>query len=160
VSLSSIYQRVATTPLAEQARTWCRDASAPAALHLKNTVGSLPAFLLRHLAREHEGALLCLLPDADAAAYLHSDLAQLAGADEDLLLFPPTGHHPYDQEQIADPAPLIRRADALQQLAEGFDGLVVTSIDAVFELVPPAATVQQETSPPASRSRASNASSS
>ena len=95
--------------------------------------------------QEAERPIACLLADAEAASYLHSDLEQLLEQPDGLLLFPPSGQKPYDHEQIADPAPLIRRADVLQQLGEGFSGVVVTSVEALFEQVPPPQTVQQET---------------
>src|SRR5690606_10775153 len=63
------------------------------------------------------------------------------------LRLPSTGHKPYDEEQMEDPGPIIARADVLQQLSEGFDGLIITSIDALFEMVPPAETVRKETIP-------------
>ena len=147
MSLQSIYQQLATTPFCEQVVAWCRDAApeTPMALPLKGTVGSIPAFVLYRLMQDGKAPLLCLLTDADAAAYLYSDLEQLHELPENLLLFPPTSQKPYDHEQIADPTPLIRRADVLQQLDDAFKGIVVTSVEALFELVPPPDTVQHET---------------
>ncbi|MFB3131089.1 MAG: transcription-repair coupling factor, partial [Rhodothermales bacterium] len=147
MALQSIYQRLADSAFCEQVVAWRRsaDPADPAALHLKGAVGSIPAFVLRRLMQASAQPIACILADADAASYLHSDLEQLHGPSEGLLLFPPGGHKPYDHEQMADPAPLIHRADVLQQLGEGFNGLVVTSVEALFERVPPPATVQQET---------------
>ena len=147
VSLSAIYQRLATSDFCEAVVAWSRAAEAayPASLELKGAVGSIPAFVLYGLMQQTDRPLACILPDADAAAYLHSDLEQLHEKPEDLLLFPPSGQKPYDQEQIADPAPLIRRADVLQQLGDTFAGVVVTSVEALFECVPPPDAVQHET---------------
>jgi len=117
----------------------------PATLRVKEAAGSTPAFLLYHIYRTLERPIVCILADAEEAAYLHSDLEQLHGHPEGLLLFPPGGQKPYDHEQITDLAPFIRRADALQQLSGTFNGFVVTSIDALFEMVPPSDTVQHET---------------
>ncbi len=150
MALQEIYRTVSQTPLFDEAAAWLREASAPAALRLEGTSGSLPAFVIHHVLRaraeEKSGApLLCLMPDEDAAAYLQSDLEQLAGTDERVLRFPATGRTPYDAEQMTDPEPLVARADALQQLAGGFDGVVITSAEAVGEKVPPAESVRHET---------------
>ena len=88
--------------------------------------------------------MLCVMPGEEAAAYLLSDLEQLAGQTDRLLRFPATGQKPYDRDQVPDAAPLIQRADVLQQLAGGFDGLIVTSVEALSEMVPPPETVQHE----------------
>jgi transcription-repair coupling factor (superfamily II helicase) len=84
------------------------------------------------------------MPDEDAAAYLQADLEQLAD-DDSVLRFPATQRKPYDTGQMTESGPLIQRADALQVLADGFDGMIVTSITAVSELVPPPTSVQKET---------------
>ena len=145
MSLDTISERIGQSSLAEHVTSWGRAAQAPAAMHLKGLVGSLPAFLIEHLARRAGRPLLCIQPDAEAAAYLHSDLEQVSGENDKTLLFPPTGHTPYDEEQVDDPAPLVYRADVLQQLADASADLVVTSIEALSELVPPPEALQQET---------------
>ena len=131
----------------EHVLAWRRSAGAerPEALRLKGLPGSLPAFLLHLLHRDSPHPTLCLCDEPEAAAYLFSDLQQVAGSDAGILLLPPTGHKPYDDEQVADPAPLIRRADVLQQVADGFSGLIVTSAPAVAERVPPPDILQRET---------------
>jgi len=149
VSLSTIANRIETTSAVTRLRAWTAEAQrgnrAPV-LHVKGAAGSLPAFLLYHLHREPGAPLCCLVPDEDAAAYLQSDLEQLLNDPEDTLLrVPATQKKPYDPEQMSDSTPLIERADALQRLAEGFDGVLVTSVPAVGELVPPPQAVQRET---------------
>ena len=149
MSLSSIAQRIETTSAVTRLRSWTAEAQrgdrAPV-LRVTGTAGSLPAFLLYHLHREPGAPLCVLVPDEDAAAYLQSDLEQLVDDPEaDVLRVPATQQTPYDTEQITDSAPLIERADALQRLAEGFDGLLVTSVQAVGERVPPPEAVQRET---------------
>jgi transcription-repair coupling factor (superfamily II helicase) len=149
VSLSTIANRIETTSAVSRLRGWTAEAQrgdrAPT-LHVKGAAGSLPAFLLYHLHREPGAPLCCLVPDEDAAAYLQSDLEQLLSDPADALLrVPATQKKPYDPEQMSDSTPLIERADALQRLAEGFDGVLVTSVPAVGELVPPPQAVQRET---------------
>ncbi len=151
MALQEIYRQIAQAPLLDEVRTWIEqhEGNAPQALRLRGAAGSLPAFVLHHLRQETSAPLLCLMPDEDAAAYLFSDLDQLAdGAGKELLHFPATGRTPYDEEEITDSAPLITRADVLQQLSEApseFAGLVVTSAPALCEKVPPPDAVQQET---------------
>ena len=151
MSLSAIHERVGASPVVRRLRTWTRkalDASSPQCLQIKGAAGSLPAFLLAHLRDAPSPSLLCLTADEDAAAYLQSDLEQLLGEDATVLRFPATHRNPYDSEQIADSTPLTERADVLQQVSgqpSGFDGVVVTSVKAVCELVPPPDTVQKET---------------
>ncbi|MFB6230753.1 MAG: transcription-repair coupling factor [Salinibacter sp.] len=149
MSLSSIANRIETTSAVTRLRGWTAEAQrgdrAPT-LYVNGAAGSLPAFLLYHLHREPGAPLCCLVPDEDAAAYLQSDLEQLLSDPEDTLLrVPATQKTPYDPEQMSDSTPLIERADALQRLAEGFDGVLVTSVPAVGELVPPPQAVQRET---------------
>ena len=150
MALNEIYQHVTQAPFVQEVQAWCQSAGKAGALQLEKAAGSLPAFVLfrLHRARQTEEKnvpLLCVLPDEDAAAYLHSDLDQLAGGDGALLRLPATGHTPYDEEQMTDSALLIERADVLQQLAGGFSGLLVTSALALSETVPPASTVEQDT---------------
>jgi transcription-repair coupling factor (superfamily II helicase) len=152
VALSPIADRIGRSPAAERLRRWAERAAdtperAPV-LHVRSASGSLPAFLLADAYDAASAPLVCLVPDEDAAAYLHADLEQLLGGDADgssLLRFPATQRNPYDSEQMTNSGPLIERADVLQQLADGFDGILITSVAAAGELVPPADTVQRET---------------
>lgn len=147
MSLQPIYQQVASTDLFLRAADWCRNNRYPAtsSLQFKGVVGSIPAFLLQFLNSRLNRPLLCILPTEEAAAYLQSDLEQLVNGTEGILLLPPTGVKPYDEEQIPDASPLIQRADVIQQLMEGYKGMIVTSIPALYELLPPAGTVRHET---------------
>ena len=120
-------------------------------LRLKGTVGSLPAFVLADLLdgpfgkKSADGVLVAILAESESAEYLRSDLEQTLGSDDRVLFFPPTGHDPYDAEQLSDSLPLVQRADALGRLREGFRGIVVTSVEALADLVPPPETVAVET---------------
>jgi len=150
VSLTDFTDRITASDAAHRLIDWSDAAMQTHAsdntqlvLQVKNAAGSLPAFLLAPL-RDQTSTLVALMADEDAAAYLQADLEQIVG-DADVLRFPATQRKPYDNEQITDSGPLIERADALQVLADGFDGIVVTSIDAISELVPPPTSVQRET---------------
>lgn len=147
MALKLIYQRLAAYEDFASVARWSADNSSGAAesLHVKGLAGSTSSFLVRRVSDEAATPIVCLTPDEEAAAHLHGDLAPIFSDEARLLRLPATGHKPYDEEQMDDPGPLVRRADVLQQLAEGFSGVVVTSIDAMFEMVPPAEQVRKET---------------
>ena len=147
MALRSIYQRLAASDAFADIARLVTDAvpQSPLSLHVKGLAGSTSAFLIRRAADDARVPLLCITPDEEAAAHLQGDLAPIIPEESRLLRLPATGHKPYDEEQMDDPAPLVQRADVLQQLVEGFRGIVVTSIDAMFEMVPPAETVRKET---------------
>lgn len=89
--------------------------------------------------------MVALLAESESADYLRSDLEQILGSNAKVLFFPPTGHAPYDLEQLSETTPLVARADALAQLRDGFVGILVTSVEAISELVPPPGSVSDET---------------
>jgi len=146
VSLSSIRAQLGSTNAFAKAVDWSAHADQADALHLRGLTGSLPSFLLRRLHDVLDRPLCCLVPDPDDADFLYSDLQQL-GLEETtaVLRFPATGQAPYNTEQVPDTTPVIQRADALQQLSDGFNGILVTSVEALFDLVPPADAVRKET---------------
>ncbi len=145
MKLTDLYHRLATAAFFEPLHDHLDLLTPSTRLHLRGLAGSLPAFVLYDLRRHLRRPILCLTPDEEQAAYLISDLEQLLGVSEHLLRFPATGQKPYDQEQIPDTAPLIERTDVLRRLAEGFDGLLVASAQAVTERVPSPDQVRQET---------------
>lgn len=114
------------------------------ALRVRGDAGSLPAFVLADILKKKGGPLIALLPTSESADYLRSDLEQLLPPEE-VLFFPPSGQEPYDSEQLADTLPLVQRTDALGRLREGFEGILVTSAEAIAELVPPPEAVTHET---------------
>lgn len=147
MSLRSIQQRIQELDLFTDLQNWLAsiEPAAPHALQIKGLAGSLPAFVLAWLQQTYQKPVVCLLPEADAAAYLSSDLEQLVPGDSSVLSLQPSGLKPYDPEQMADSHTIIARADVLQQLSEGFAGIFVTSLEAVYEKVPAAENVKQET---------------
>ncbi len=122
------------------------DGMAPGQMvRVKGASGSLPAFALADILDASGGPLIALLPESEQADFLRSDLEQLLGSDDRVLFFPPTGHAPYDADQLTDSLPLVQRADVLGRLREGFDGILVTSVQAISEKVPPPEAVSEET---------------
>lgn len=145
VTLADVRSRLADLRTFDLLRKTLSDLSLGESVRVKSDAGSLPAFILAHLLDETGGPLVALLPESESADYLRSDLEQLLGGDNRVLLFPPTGQEPYDPEQLADTLPLIQRTDALGRLRDGFDGILVTGVEAMGELVPPPETVAAET---------------
>jgi transcription-repair coupling factor (superfamily II helicase) len=108
-------------------------------------VGSLPSFLVANLFLEASRPLLCLLPDEDDAAFFGSDLQQILGSDEQVILLPVSDNRPFDPEHMPDPAPTMARGDVLERLKDGYGGILVCSIPAFAEKVPPVEAVQSAT---------------
>ena len=151
MTLDQIRRRLSALPFFARVRDEAAALPPGARLRLKGTVGSLPAFVLADLLdgpfgkKKGPGVLVAVLAENESAEYLRSDLEQVLGTDERVLFFPATGHDPYDADQLADSLPLVQRADALGRLREGFRGIVVTSVEALADLVPPPETVAVET---------------
>ncbi|MXZ18046.1 MAG: transcription-repair coupling factor [Rhodothermaceae bacterium] len=112
--------------------TWCTQARGAQVCLLRDAPGSLPAFLLQH-AWKSGRSLACILPESEDARLLHGDLTELGLPS---LLFPPFGSTPYDDEQVEDSAPMVRRHDVLQQLDMHEQTVVVAGLQAVLERMP------------------------
>ncbi len=145
MSLDPIKQHLSALPFFGRVREESARLPTGTSLRLKGLAGSLPAFVLVNLLESGGGPMVALLAESDSADYLRSDLEQILGSDARVLFFPGTGHVPYDPEQLSETGPLVARADALAQLRDGFDGILVTSVEAICELVPPPETVSGET---------------
>lgn len=142
MSLSFIYQQITRSSFCRQVVSWAQ-ADDPTPLRLRGVPGSLPAFVLHHLMEETNHQILCILPEKEDALYLHADVEQFASGR--VLLFPPSGRTPYDEEQIADFSLPVERADVLQQLRAGLSGVLVTSLEALYERVPSLSLANRET---------------
>ncbi len=113
VSLDPIKQRLSALPFSGRVREETDKLAPGSALRLKGIAGSLPAFVLVDLLESKGGSMVALLAENESADYLRSDLEQILGSDARVLFFPPTGHAPYDPEQLSETAPLVARADAV-----------------------------------------------
>ena len=139
MSLSPIYQTISSASFSKQLAEWgnrVRHGGEGEHLSVRGAAGSLPAFLTAHLHDKTKRPLLCVLEDPDGAAFFCSDLQQVLGTEDSVLLLPSSDNRPFDPEHVPDPAPVIVRADVLQQLAGGFSGIVVTSVEALIEKMP------------------------
>ncbi len=144
MTLQTVQERLRKTRFFEDVRARSAALEVGESLRLKGTAGSLPAFVLADLV-EAKAPLVALTADSESADYLRSDLEQLLGGEGHVLFLPPTGRSPYDSGQLTDTLPLVQRADALGQLRDGFEGILVTSVEALSERVPPSSTVGKET---------------
>ena len=154
VSLNLIQQRILELPALEELSEWLQNThqqepsrKAVESTYIKGATGSLPAFILsgtQNAVSKHipGHSLVCITATKEDAAYLSSDLGQLGNQP---LLLPPSGHKPYDPEQLVDPSAVIARTDVLQQLSEGFTGIFVMSLEAAYEYVFNKANIKQET---------------
>ncbi|NQV72836.1 hypothetical protein HQ496_06920, partial [bacterium] len=154
MSLSSIYQSISKASFGLDLSKWVARLGAPAKpedstrkqatayslalgeqLSVRGAAGSLPAFLTAHIYEEASRPILCVLEDADSAAFFCSDLQQIFGSDEQVILLPASDSRPFDAGHVPDPAPIIQRADVMQRLAASYSGIIVTSVDALTEKV-------------------------
>ena len=111
-------------------------------LRITNSAGSLLSIVTGEISRHHPGITVFVAPEADRAAQIASDLISF-GVDE-LRLFQPTNQHPYDSEQIADSSAVIDRLDLLGSISENSNITIVTSPEAIFEMVPSYEEVQDK----------------
>lgn len=130
--LQKLSIRLARDPSFQEFYAWCTEATAVRQCLVQKAPGSLRAFLLQQ-AWKTGRSLICVLPESEDARLLNSDLTELGLPS---LLFPPFGSAPYDDEQVEDTAPLVRRHDLLQQLDHHSQTLAVTGLRAVLERMP------------------------
>ncbi len=130
--LQRLSSRLTRIPSFQAFYTWCTQAQGTQTCLLQDSSGSLPAFLLRR-AWKSGHSLTCILPESEDARLLHGDLTELGLPS---LLFPPFGSSPYDDEQVEDSAPMVRRHDVLQQLAPDTQTVVVAGLQSVLERMP------------------------
>ena len=154
MSLELIRSRIASAAFSRRLVEWASEssgdpngsgASAGRSLSVRGAVGSLPAFLTATVFLESSRPVLCLLPDEDAAAFFGSDLQQILGSDEQVMLLPVSDNRPFDPEHMPDPAPTMARGDVLERLKDGYEGILVCSVPAFAEKVPPIEAVQSAT---------------
>ncbi len=147
MSLAPFFAAISATPAAEALRRALgADAAEPPGsavnIHIRGAAGSLPAFVAAHANERLGRPVLVLLEDADHAAWFASDVQQVLSREEGVLLLPPSDNRPFDPEHVPSPEPVIQRGEVLQELEQGFQGILVSSIHALVEKVPPASVVR------------------
>lgn len=102
------------------------------AIHLDHFVGSTPAFLISKLSQKYDRVVV-IYPESEPAEFLQSDLEALG--TEQAVLFPSTGHKPYDEQQITDSSLMVQRSEVLEKINHRSRNTIVTSVPALFEKI-------------------------
>ncbi|MFH5833614.1 transcription-repair coupling factor [Halalkalibaculum sp. DA384] len=102
------------------------------AIYLDHFVGSTSSLMVHLLSREYK-KIVAISAEFESAQFLKSDLEELA--TENPLLFPPTNHKPYDQQQIIDSGLMVQRSEALERIQASEQFVTVTSSRALFEKI-------------------------
>ncbi len=102
------------------------------AIRLEHFTGSSPAFLISRLSKKYD-RIVAVCPDEEQARFLKADLDQLETGN--CLLFPQTGHKPYDDQQITDSAVMVQRSEVLEKLLHSDTSVTVSSAGAIFEKI-------------------------
>ncbi len=146
LSLELIQSGIRPAPFTKQLIDWASFSSsqtgAGRSVSVRGAAGSLPSFLTAAVHSHAKRPIVCLLPDDDSAAFLCSDLQQILGTEDGVLLLPVSDNRPFDPEHMPDPAPTMARGDILQRLKDGFQGILVCSIPSFIERVPPADSIR------------------
>ncbi|MFA5667598.1 MAG: transcription-repair coupling factor [Balneolaceae bacterium] len=103
-------------------------------LHIKESVGSLDAFIIAKLHQQYSTVLVITDTDENER-FLRSDIETLS--EYECVNFPPTNHKPYNDEQIVDSSLLVQRSEALEAINSDKKKLVLTSAEAIYEKVAP-----------------------
>src|SRR5690554_5863433 len=82
-------------------------------LHIKESVGSLDAFIIAKLHKQYSTVLVITDTDENER-FLRSDIETLS--EYECVNFPPTNHKPYNDEQIVDSSLLVQRSEALEAI--------------------------------------------
>jgi len=99
---------------------------------LEHFVGSVSSIFVAELGKKYD-RVTAIFPDFDSAQFLKSDLDELEA--DHALLFPPTNHKPYDDQQILDRSLMVRRSEVLDQIQKNNRFITVTSADALFDKI-------------------------
>lgn len=102
-------------------------------LAISGLAGSAPAAVIASLKKRRDPALV-IANDADAAAYMYTDIAAIAG-EGSVALFP-SGYRRHIKYGQPDPPSQILRAETLEALRRGSIRWIVTYPEAVAEKVP------------------------
>lgn len=101
-------------------------------LALNHFVGSTPALLAARLAEKYD-RIVIIHPDAESAEFMKGDLDALQLSDTNY--FPPTGHKPYDDQQITNSSVVVQRSEVLENIQNSSTSVLVSSVPALFEKV-------------------------
>jgi len=101
-------------------------------VNLEHFAGSTDALAAKVL-QDCASFLLVVTPEHESAQFFKADLEAMGISDS--LIFPPTNHKPYDNNQIIDTNLLVERAEIVEQLQKKEHKILVSSAHALFEKV-------------------------
>ncbi|MDR8390150.1 transcription-repair coupling factor [Aliifodinibius sp. S!AR15-10] len=101
-------------------------------IFLDHFVGSTSSLMVHQLSKEYD-EIIAISADFESAQFLKSDLEELESRNP--LLFPPTNHKPYDQQQIIDSGLMVQRSEVLEKIQTSDRFVTVTSSSALFEKI-------------------------
>jgi len=99
---------------------------------IRNAIGSSLSFVSDPL-NNTQLSIVIVLPEFEEASFLFSDLQILN--NNNAVLFPPTHHKPYDDQQMHESTTLVQRSEAIEFIQRNRSSLVVTSPAAIFDKV-------------------------
>jgi transcription-repair coupling factor (superfamily II helicase) len=102
-------------------------------IQLEHFIGSTPSLFLHELSNRQNSPILAVFPEEESARFLKGDLEALDTPNS--FLFPPSGIHPYDNQQITESALAIERSEVLESIRQNDHPLTVTSVDALCEKI-------------------------
>lgn len=104
-------------------------------LTLKKSIGALNSFLLSDLS-QRQPTLLAISETDEGARFLKSDLDVIEDK-KPVIFFPSSNKKPYDNQQLKDTSLLVQRSEALQAINDQKQKTVVTSVEAINEMIAP-----------------------
>jgi transcription-repair coupling factor (superfamily II helicase) len=101
-------------------------------IHLEHFVGSTHSLFLHKLGKRYDH-ILAVFPNQESARFLKGDLEALEAPNS--FLFPSSGQHPYDDQQITESALAIERSEVLESILQNKAPLTITSAEALCEKI-------------------------
>lgn len=101
---------------------------------LKNLVGSSFNLLISELFTNLSSNIILIFPDKESAMYAYTDFINVLGETTEIIYFP-SSYKRKLKNQHFDPAQVILRNKALQQIHENSKHIAVTYIDAISEKI-------------------------
>lgn len=102
-------------------------------LHIQKCNGSAIPLFISEIYSRVKKPLVVITPQHELAQFVRDDL-ETFGANA--ILFSPTFHSAYDDEQMQDSSAIIARSEALEDILETKCPLVVASAEAIFDRIP------------------------
>src|SRR5699024_5995625 len=99
---------------------------------LSHFIGSTPSLLVARLAEKYSN-IVVIHGDSESAEFMKGDLDALEVPNANY--FPPTGQHPYDEQQITDSSVVVQRSEVLENIRRHEQSVLLSSAEAVFDKI-------------------------